>query len=218
MFDRTAEILIIADGDLPSLVVLATAREAGIGWSSQGVGGRSASGQPLVGIAAGDEAQIRAVREQCRVLGHTAVELMPATVAGADWLVETSLLLCACAAAASAGRPTVVWPVQYESGDQINLERVSKAVDRSICVTRLVALDAGLHGTPELHIDTPLVDYSDRQIADLAVDLSVPVHLCWWWGKGGDADRLRQRWMTALAAAGYRDSTTTTAQRLKEFP
>ena len=155
---------------------------------------------------------MRAIQEQARVLGMPCLELTPAPFAGADWLAETSLLLSACAVAAAARRPTVVWPVQYESGDQINLDRVSKAVDRSIAIARLVEIDSGLHACPDLHIDTPLVDYTDRQIADLAIDLSVPVHLCWWWGSGasagdgggGDADRLRQRWMTTLAAAGYR--------------
>ncbi|MEK6702810.1 MAG: hypothetical protein AABZ53_11140 [Planctomycetota bacterium] len=206
MFDRTDELLIIADGDLPSLVALAAARVAAKGWPSQGVDGLPPAAPAAVGIAATHPDQIRAITEQARVFAMLTVDLAPPVFA-ADWLAETSLLLAACAAAAAAGRPTVVWPVQYESGDQISLDRVSKAVDRSIAATRLVQIDSGVHACPDLRIDTPLVDYTDRQIADLAVDLSVPVHLCWWWDSrsgGGDAHRLRQRWMTALAAAGFR--------------
>lgn len=210
MFDRTDELLIIADGDLPSLVALAAARVAAKGWPSQGVEGLPPAAPAVVAIAPTQDDRVRAIQEQARVLGMPTIDLSPAECAGADWLAETALLLAACAAAAAAKRPTVVWPIQYESGDQINLDRVSKAVDRSIACARLVEIDSGLHGCHDLHIDTPLVDYTDRQIAELAVDLSVPVHLCWWWtGGGGDGDRLRQRWMAVLGEAGFRTPQST---------
>ena len=34
---------------------------------------------------------------------------------------------------------------------------------------------------PSIRIKTPLADLSARQLAEVALDLNVPIELCWWW-------------------------------------
>ena len=59
----------------------------------------------------------------------------------------------------------------------------------------------------ELRIETPLIDLTDRQLGELALDMGVPVELCWWWGPGKAGDhlpgRLYRRWTTALREPGW---------------
>jgi hypothetical protein len=52
---------------------------------------------------------------------------------------------------------------------------------------------------------TPYVDFVDAQIADLALDMDLPVWTCWWWEGEGEAERVKERWMAALGKAGWVD-------------
>ncbi|QOJ01469.1 MAG: hypothetical protein HRU70_13640 [Phycisphaeraceae bacterium] len=127
-----------------------------------------------------------------------------------DGPAATCLLASACSAAVSMGRDGIVWPVQFESNGTPDIAPVSRAIDRALLVTRLWALDAWTHGRPGVHIETPYADLRDAQLAELALDLGVPVELCWWADahEGGVGWAQRERWTRVLERAGWRPGTT----------
>jgi 7-cyano-7-deazaguanine synthase in queuosine biosynthesis len=94
----------------------------------------------------------------------------------------------------------VLWPVHCGA----DLEAMDRALARARLVERLVNLDlpAGEEDEPPLRIETPLLDLSDRQIAELAADLDAPLDVCWWCLKDGPAPCGRcggcHRWEPAL--------------------
>jgi len=93
-----------------------------------------------------------------------------------------------------------VWPVHVGA----DLEGMDRALARARLVERLVNLDLPQEheGEPPLRIETPLLDLTDRQIAELAADLDAPLDVCWWCDKDGPAPCGRcpgcPRWEPAL--------------------
>lgn len=134
----------------------------------------------------------------------------PGASTHAEWPWDTLNLVKASVAAVGRGCGSVVWPVHSSQPQSPDLDEVSRAVDRALLVGRLIALDADLHHGPGFHIETPMVDLSDRQIADLVLDMDLPVGLCWWWhaemGRDGTAEfrREHERWVTVLRDVGWR--------------
>lgn len=124
---------------------------------------------------------------------------------------ESRDLLAAGYAGARQSCTRILWPVNAAAGDGLDLDRIAAAHDRSILVSRLVALDAGQHGVPGLRLDTPYIDLSDRQVADLAVDMDLPLDQCGWWEvqPGGQ----RERWTRVLREAGWVFAKTADAPR-----
>lgn len=210
MFDRPEHVLVMVDGDLPSVVAAANARETAL---RAGAAPRGPALWPALDPA---DPRHDAVRALAHALGLDLLPRRSTSVRMPGVPISPSLLLFdACTDAAVDGRSEVLWPAKLPPGaahapDGLpDLDLISRAVDRALLVTRLMALDAGLHGQPSLHVEAPFVDLTDRQLADLAVDLAAPVHRCWWWGGGGggggtpEALAQRDRWMPALQAAGY---------------
>ncbi len=112
-------------------------------------------------------------------------------------------MLAAAALAAAEGLDYVLWPVH--AGQDLELARVAEAVDRAALVTRLASLDAAAAGLRPVDMRAPYADFTDAQIADLALDMDLPLRTCWWWeGRDEEARRERQRWGRALATAGWR--------------
>lgn len=99
---------------------------------------------------------------------------------------QTRMLLDAATLAIQMGIKRVLWPIQanvdyqHESESTHNLHQIAAAIDRSLLCARLATLDAQDHGGVEVTIETPLVDLTNSQIADLAADLNVPINACWW--------------------------------------
>lgn len=95
---------------------------------------------------------------------------------------QTRMLLDAATLAIKLGFKRVLWPIQIpESQDSPQrLAQISSAIDRSLLTARLATLDAQSQGGVEVTIETPLVDLSDQQLADIAADLNVPISSCWW--------------------------------------
>ena len=124
-------------------------------------------------------------------------------------MLESHLLLHAGHLAARHGCGQVVWPVQFASptDDPPALERIAEAVDRALLASRVVTLDAGHYGLTEIAIDAPFADLSDRQVAELAADMELPIETCWWWSAlgahGSGAGEERDRWTAALRAVGW---------------
>ncbi len=113
----------------------------------------------------------------------------------------TAMLLAAGAEALKRGLSRVVWPVQLGgTGDERDhdaaLTAIADATDRASAAARLLSIDGGENG---LVIQTPYVDFTDTQLADLAADVDLPLNACWL-GRPGGAERLR--WEKALLAVG----------------
>lgn len=118
---------------------------------------------------------------------------------------ETRLLLDACSIAMSRGIRRVVWGVQIdEEGEGTSrLDRIARVLDRAILVGRLATLDAPSSGAVEVVVETPLADLTDRQVVDLALDLSVAHDTCWWRGVSHPlADTQARRFEDLLVGAG----------------
>ncbi|MBL4591089.1 MAG: hypothetical protein JKY96_03930, partial [Phycisphaerales bacterium] len=107
---------------------------------------------------------------------------------GSSGSQQTQLLLQGAASAASLGIRRVIWPIRVGSVQRdfepgADLDTLAAMIDRAVLAGRLASLDArvGSGDEPiEMTIETPLVDFSNAQLADLAGDLSVSLDACWW--------------------------------------
>jgi len=194
-----ARSVVLSDGGLAALV--ATAAE---------VEGALATGDPstpmpfLIEWPGLSRTGSAAVRRQAEALGLTTRELVDSPAIESAGGREAATLLQAAYLAMASGCGRVVWPVQFTTAmpeRDSDLEREAIAVDRALLVSRLATLDAGSFGLPELRVETPLVGMTDHQVAEIALDLGVPVECCEWWEAGRRAER--ERWASALSAAGW---------------
>jgi len=211
--------IIITDGGLPGLVVGAIEAERAItgGGSAGGSGGVSLLPWPSCPRLA--SVQCAAIASLARFFHFDRIEPPRLCVEGVETsraLLETLELLAGLEVARSLGCRRVIWPVQYHA-DQARLpgqlDRIADAVDRALLVSRLGLLDNGGGDNggrdTEVTIETPLVDLTDRQVADLVVDLDAPAYLCWWWRRLGEpeaesaASLERRAWLAALDDAGW---------------
>ncbi|MCC6676548.1 MAG: hypothetical protein IT436_05335 [Phycisphaerales bacterium] len=233
--DRSERMLIIGDGGLASLIACAAAREAAL------ITGAS---QPAVlwsGPARAEEAPQRSEAAE-RQAGAYGLELVVHTAPNSLYgpgsapykgLADDRLLMDVAASAIQHGCDRVIWPIHYGGPGHASdpaepahdLDAISAAVDRALLITRLVGIDAGQHARPAFRVETPYVDFTDRQIADLALDLDVPVETCWWWHReflsrdtqvaAAPSPALERdwaqwrRWWPALRAVGWVPETTT---------
>ncbi len=108
--------------------------------------------------------------------------------------MQTLLLLQAAACAASAGIRKIIWPIRiggalHDFDPATDIDALATTIDRAVLAGRLATLDAGASGgldgdaeemAHEMTIETPLIDFSNAQLADLAGDLSVSLDSCWW--------------------------------------
>lgn len=191
----TGPTLVISDGDLPSLLACAAVHESG----------RAQTGPTSSAIwvsVPGDSAQAAAARRQAELYGFCVLEL---TASSSDALggVEalSSTLLRAAALASAEGLRCVIWP--RNAGERLELPAARHAIERAELVSRLASLEAEVLGRPAIEVRALYADLTDTQIADLALDMDLPIQTCWWWdGSAPDAPTCRQRWGTALSAAG----------------
>lgn len=95
---------------------------------------------------------------------------------------QSRMLLDAATLAIKLGFKRVLWPIHIQESTEVahRLSQISTAIDRSILAARLATLDAQSQGGVEVTIETPLVDLTDQQLADIAADLNVPITSCWW--------------------------------------
>ena len=209
-----SDVLIMADGDVPSLVALAAAREAFL--SSKEPPTRAAAAWAWSALSETSVPRRRAVEAQAKALGLVFVEgaLDALTRAHAfPGEQESAAILAAGFDAARQGRSQIIWPAV--AGGDGGVERVARVSDKATLLTRLLGLDSPQHGVASIRIEAPMADLSDRQVADLAAELGVPVQLCWWWTQGNTAagasveakalaDAARRRWEPLLQGAGWK--------------
>jgi hypothetical protein len=152
----------------------------------------------------------RAVRRQAEAYGAVYVGMgagagVTPSDGGTPGAARTATLIEAGTLALANGCRRVIWPVQDggETPDDLaSVESIGRELDRALLAGRLVSLEAPEAGLPEVRFETPFVDLSDRQLAELADDLAVPVETCRWWGAGvGPAAAERARWGRVLPLA-----------------
>lgn len=192
--------VILTDADLPALVAASLAQEEG-----GGLAALESPGHPAAGAA---------LRAHLELLGAELIGALPS----ADL---STTLLAAARAAAAAGAARLIWPAAVDA----DLDRMCREADRALLISRLIALEPELGpvaGAGRFEIHCPLLDLSDAQVAELAIDLDVPVWRCWWWpvvgagrtphassgtpleGEALTAARaLAKRWTAALRAVGW---------------
>ncbi len=206
---------ILSDGSLASLVACAMLQE-----SLTASDAAPDSGGLVIAMPEGDSSGTRAdaARLQAQAYGLPFTELardplevrdprdshIERSTAVTRGELQTRLLLSAVYTAARARCETILWPVAPSTPAGIDLDAVAAVADRALLIARLVALDAKDHGLPGLTIAVPFIDLTDRQIADLAVDMAVPIETCWWNRFAGPvAVEERKRWTAALRSIGW---------------
>ncbi len=196
--------LIVADGDVSALLACAATSEAGAGQREPAAGARSTS---VVWIAqVNDARRTEAARAQAELYELRVMEATPDVFRRSSSRVPgaaSAMLLSAAWTAAAEGLESVLWPVH--AGEELDLSRVAEAVDRALLVSRLATLDAAAVGQRPMEVRAPYADFTDSQIADLALDMDLPLRMCWWWeGLDEAARRERVRWGRALVGVGWR--------------
>ncbi len=197
--DLRATRIVVTEGDLPGLVASVIASE------------ETVRADPLAGDApvlwCPSARSLRAVRAHGRALGLRVLSADPPIATGVQpGERENHLLLQAGATALRHACPTIVWPVvpQGPAPDSpAPVEAIANIVNRATLMSRLVSLDAGQAGIPEVRVETPFVDLSDAQLADLACDVGARFEDCWWWADdSGAASVERARWGPLLPVPG----------------
>lgn len=211
--------LVLLDGDLPGLVALASACESialdiESGHTSDRRGQADAQRvTAMLDYSAPDpdNARLRAARSQAerfgaRWISESGGAAPPAAESGH---ARTLALLQAFGEAARRHSTSVVWPIwqgRLAGEGTPSLDAVATEMDRAELVTRLAGLDltnAAASDAGGLFIETPYADLDHASIADLSVDLDVPVGLAWW-ASSSIAQAVRSTWDEALRSAGYR--------------
>lgn len=199
-------IYILSDGGLPALVCMAIARDKAVAAS---VGSDRISYPTVLAFPPelwSDRIRMESITAQCETLQLAlgTRQALSATTAGAsDAEIEAGALMAAAFAAARSGASQLIWPATAGIGSTVDVQRACAIQDLAVLVSRIVSMDHADHGHPEFIIETPLADCSDDRVADLAVDLAVPVKTCWWNRpeaplSAGESDR----WERALRAVG----------------
>lgn len=195
MTARAEPMLVIVDGGFESLLaaMLLEPADSAIAWF---VGG----GENEV-----EEARRTAAKTQADLLGF-ADFLDPEpdnrpweSLAGGFGL--STMLLAAVNQAISLKCQRVIWPM-CAGGD---LDAMLDASDRVLLVQRLALIEQERTDSRDVQIDTPLLDLTDKQAAELAADLEAPIWSCWWRPKqvsrSWPGHEERTRWERALKEA-----------------
>lgn len=185
--------LVLMDGSLPSLVAGAMAREGRL---------ESDSGRDgLLAWLIGNERMLGCAAGQAEQLGFRIVARSEPSDEMSVERTSGIVLLASAIAGARLGCSSVIWAAHCASAGseiEVDIDRVAEAIDRATLVGRLASLEA----RAEIEVQTPFIDLSDSQIADLAVDMGVEVATCWWGSGDGEAMAERRRWHAVLRERG----------------
>jgi len=188
--DPSEPRLVISDGSVPGLLAIGAAGDRPTTPATQ-VWCPYRSDSPR-GVASTRQAELYGLRLTCT------------PVAEPDWI--PGLLIAGAAAARSEGLSHVLWPENAGAPLEPDLDRIALNVDRALLASRMVSLGAP---TP-IRIQTPYADLTDRQLADLVLDMDLPIWTCWWYQPvettgptARAAQSERDHWTRMLNAAGW---------------
>lgn len=219
--------LVLCDGDLPGMVALGLTQDA-----QGGPGGCGVLSGPVT--TSGAEALAARIRAMAEAQAADCLDFPAVAPSALTSGHRRTRYLCEAVQQAISNRfTTLVCPWQAETFDPDrarpadeppSVDGLARELDRALLVSRLVTLDAAEHGVGVFEIQTPLIDLSDVQVAELALDLDVPIWRAWWWeatrGKqakdpalGERAIACRDRWCTALESLGWSATAEMAAAR-----
>jgi hypothetical protein len=109
----------------------------------------------------------------------------------------------------------VLWAADDGGGGRggADVAALTGLLGRAALVEQLVGLERPPELTP-FRVRVPYADLSDRQLADLVLDMDLPIWTCWWWGLargprnvgGAEAARAEyEKWDELLKEAGWRE-------------
>lgn len=200
-----APALILSDGGVIGLLAVVTAadRRAGLlGTPRQGAWVWVPPVDPAT-----HPARLAAAKVQAEIYGFQMAPEGSSTDLGGGSEAEnaTATLVQACRLARGLGASMIVWPASAGMGDPTGagLDRAAAILDRALLVSRLASIDGG-----PIEIVTPFADLGDRELADLILDMDLPIWTCWWAGEvAGEAHQAglaeRVHWKGLLGAAGW---------------
>jgi hypothetical protein len=212
MSETTPATLVLSDGGLEGLIAAAMAVERAAPPVDRHVHLWAVPGAFEGADVVRETAQAAALRQASLLRMGIVSARVPASATHAGE-VDSGLLLRAGSIAAELGCRRVLWAVRAprdRATGGVDVDAASRAMDRALLVSRLVELDLETTpgGPPEVRVETPLVDLSDEQVADLALDLSVPLESVWWMrdgleGRGAQlAAAERERWGALISGVG----------------
>ena len=224
--DTKGRVLILTDGGLPGLIAALYAREA----CAMGAGGKTPEQLAAwlresvlllpFGLSAQSKLpQSRAVATQAGTLGLGLLgeEIKPLLTVAAhadDDEREGMELLGVLLLAARLQCTRVVWPVHAGGHDAVDIDRLSQIADRGLVASKFASICSSASTAVGLHVDTPFADLTDRQLADMAIDIDAPVDACWWWkatdkasDKSSEEQREKTRWVKSLLAMGWKSGS-----------
>ncbi|MFM9956769.1 MAG: hypothetical protein ACKVZJ_01725 [Phycisphaerales bacterium] len=198
-------ILVINDGSLPALVASLMARdlERVTAWIPP-------SGSSLRGLGADEASQASLVNQQSDLLAYERVIAASALQRPVPerWIEQPQSLLSAMNVARALGCLRVIWPIV--AGDRLSemLEFAERAAlinrlswlgesERASTAERAVPAAVSGHatvghgtvhgggtgaGVPShaFRLETPFIDLTTAQVAEIARDLDAPLQACWW--------------------------------------
>lgn len=193
--------MLLVDGSLNSLVAAAMLHEGRL---------LAGSGSASFAWTLGAPTMQRAAEAICRAF---ELQVIARSDSGATAVPDRGLsivVLAGATAAARLGCTRLIWPVHGARPDahgELDLDVIAESIDRATLIGRLASLDA----RSEIEVHTPFVDLTDRQVADLAVDMGVDPSVCWWASTDDstpEAIAERRRWGMALREAGQPMAST----------
>jgi hypothetical protein len=196
-----ATVLVMCDGSVTGLLAAAAA------------GLRAATGprgvEPKAFICGPSEHHRKAATVQAAEFGlGRDTDQMPIDASPDGWVRE---LMEAALRVRRDGGGVLVWPVGPEGRD-VDVAASARALTAAALVSQLISL-TGLDSEP-VEVQAPYADLSEDQVADLVLDMDLPIWTCWWMSAAelgeGDvkvrATQERERWRAALKRAGWAGS------------
>ncbi len=170
--------LVVSDGGLASLVAcfLVEDPQSVVVWSPPA----GAELLDLPGVPT-DEHNTRAAKRQSDALAFGGCLVSPplADLAPVGTAPAWNILARACLDAASAGCTSVSWPISCGA----DAGRLADAAEAARLVARLQMLPpvpGGKAPREPLEVTLPVADLDAQNLADLALDLDVPLQALWW--------------------------------------
>ena len=110
------------------------------------------------------------------------------------------------------GGGELVWPVlpPVLTSGEVDVSGCAALTDRALLVSQLTTLADRSAGC-EVRVTAPYADLTKRQVADLVLDMDLPIWLCWWMAASELADgpvrdeaiQERETWTRLLREAGW---------------